>query len=83
MRNTRGRRPVAGGEDGWAELVVLAVFAAIVGFAFLWALVLHEKPAEEEGTSASTSLEWPFVIVASGSGCASAGRNLTASQRKM
>ena len=48
MRTMRGReRPAVGGQEGWAEVVVLLLFAALIGFAFLWALVLHEKPPEK------------------------------------
>lgn len=31
-----------------AEVVVLLLFAAVIGTAFLWALVLHEKPPEKQ-----------------------------------
>lgn len=31
-----------------AEVLVVLMFAAIIGFAFLWALVLHEKPPQTE-----------------------------------
>lgn len=34
-------------ESGLAEILVILAFAAVIGFAFLWALVLHEKPPEE------------------------------------
>jgi uncharacterized protein YraI len=40
-----------GGQDGLAEIVVVLVFAAIIGFAFLWALVLHDKPTDERTTT--------------------------------
>jgi hypothetical protein len=33
-----------GGQAGLAEFVIIFLFAAVIGFAFLWALVLHEKP---------------------------------------
>jgi hypothetical protein len=39
MRTTQHR-----GQAGWAEILVLMAFAAVIGLAFLWALVLHEKP---------------------------------------
>lgn len=45
----------ATGEHGWAEIVVLLLFAAVIGFAFLWALVLHEKPIDEEPAAVGTS----------------------------
>jgi len=61
MRNerhppSRGRTPdrVVGGEGGWAEFVVLFVFAAVIGAAFVWALVLHEKPPDDRSTSATS-----------------------------
>jgi hypothetical protein len=34
-------------EEGWAEIVIIVLFAAVIGFAFLWALVLHEKPVDK------------------------------------
>ncbi|MBM3660585.1 MAG: SH3 domain-containing protein [Actinobacteria bacterium] len=43
-----------GGEGGWAEFVVLFLFAAVIGAAFVWALVLHEKPPDTGSTSATT-----------------------------
>jgi hypothetical protein len=53
-----GDAPGRGGEHGWAEVVVLLLFAALIGFAFLWALVLHEKPPDESavGTSGTTTV---------------------------
>jgi hypothetical protein len=45
----------AAGEHGWAEIVVLTIFAAVIGFAFLWALVLHEKPLDEEPAAVGVS----------------------------
>jgi hypothetical protein len=61
MRTMRGgRRPPAGGtrgeaggQGGWAEIVVLAVFGAILGAAFLWALVLHQKPVDDRRETAA------------------------------
>jgi hypothetical protein len=58
--HSRRRHPRAvasrsfGGDAGWAEVVVLGLFATIIGFAFLWALVLHEKPAEDPRSSETT-----------------------------
>lgn len=44
-RGPRLPRPdVAHAEAGLAEVFVILLFAAVIGFAFLWALVLHEKP---------------------------------------
>lgn len=37
-----------GGQAGLAEIVVVLLFAAVIGFAFLWALVLHEKPPPDD-----------------------------------
>jgi len=63
MRTRRGPRPGAGGQadspagsgqDGWAEIVILLLFAAVIGGALLWGLVLHEKPPEDRATSATT-----------------------------
>lgn len=52
----RGERagPAAprGGEDGWAEYVIVLLTAAVLGFVFLWALVLHEKPPEDDRSAA-------------------------------
>lgn len=58
MDGTPSRR---GGEQGWAEFVVVLLFAAVIGFAFLWALVLHEKQpdtrsASSESASVSTTV---------------------------
>jgi hypothetical protein len=36
------------GEHGLAEIIVILLFAAVIGFAFLWALVLHEKPVDRK-----------------------------------
>ena len=51
-----GDAPIrTGGEQGWAEVVILLLFAAVIGLAFLWALVLHEKPPRHaSGTDATT-----------------------------
>lgn len=53
----RASRAVAGasrsGERGWAEYVIVLLTAAVLGFAFLWALVLHEKPPEEDRSDAT------------------------------
>ncbi len=50
MRSMRVREPSSAvptsGEQGWAEFVVVFLFAAVIGFAFLWAWVLHEKPID-------------------------------------
>lgn len=54
MGTRRGPRPGAGGQGGWAEIVVLLLFAAVIGGAFVWALVLHEKPPDVRTTSATT-----------------------------
>jgi hypothetical protein len=43
MRTRRDPR-ARGGESGLAEVLIILTVAAILGFAFLWALVLHEKP---------------------------------------
>jgi len=43
-----------GGDGGWAEIVVLLLFAAVIGAAFVWALVLHEKPPDERATTATS-----------------------------
>ena len=45
----------AAGEHGWAEVVILLLFAAVIGFAFVWALVLHEKPPVDRAADATTS----------------------------
>jgi len=42
-----------GGQAGLAEILILLLFAGVIGFAFLWALVLHEKPPEEQDTAAA------------------------------
>jgi len=39
-------------QDGWAEIVVILLFAAVIGFAFLWAMVLHEKPIDKPSAKA-------------------------------
>jgi len=46
----------AGGEHGWAEVVILLLFAAVIGFAFLWALVLHEKPPLHRKNAEATTV---------------------------
>ncbi len=56
MDGTPSRR---GGEDGWAEIVILLLFAAAIGSAFLWALVLHEKPPDPRFASSVTSTTAP------------------------
>lgn len=49
MRAMRGREPSwtsrSGGSENRAEVIVLITFAVIIGLVFLWALVLHDKPA--------------------------------------
>jgi len=52
MDSTPSRR---GGEQGWAEFVVIVLFAAVIGFAFVWALVLHEKPPDTRSASSELS----------------------------
>lgn len=56
MDGTPSRR---GGEHGWAEIVILLLFAAVIGFAFVWALVLHEKPPDTDSASSVTSTTLP------------------------
>lgn len=34
---------------------MLLTFAAVIGFAFVWALVLHEKPPDDEPATLSTT----------------------------
>ena len=50
----RGADRTAAREGGWAEIVILLLFAAVIGMAFVWALVLHEKPPDDQSTSATS-----------------------------
>ncbi|MFM8304644.1 MAG: SH3 domain-containing protein [Actinomycetota bacterium] len=46
---------------GQAEVVVLLTFAAVIGLAFLWALVLHEKPVADRRPAAVDPTESTLV----------------------
>ena len=42
----RGADRTAAREGGWAEIVILLLSAAVIGMAFVWALVLRDKPPD-------------------------------------
>jgi len=44
------------GEAGRAEIFVLGAFALVIAAAFLWALVLHEKPPADVATTADPAV---------------------------